>query len=133
MIFSRRVRIIGGWGGYIAALMFGVAPVLAKKTIGDAEGSLKKVVGKTGIKATNVSSYVGDVIQLLLLGVGLAFFVLMFYAGFTWFTSRGEEEKVTKARKMIIAAVIGLVIVSAAYAITIFVTKGFIGGNTSSP
>jgi hypothetical protein len=35
-----------------------------------------------------------------------------------WMISRGEDDKVKKARNIIVYAVIGLIIVAAAYAIT---------------
>ena len=40
-----------------------------------------------------------------------------------WMLARGEEDRITKARETIIAAVIGLVIVVSAYAITNLVTE----------
>jgi len=50
--------------------------------------------------------------------LGVAFFVLMIYGGYMWMFSMGNEQTTTKAKDVIIAAVIGLVIVLAAYAIT---------------
>ena len=44
-----------------------------------------------------------------LLGLmGLLFMVLVIYGGWLWMTARGAEEQVTKAKKLIINAVIGL-------------------------
>ena len=47
----------------------------------------------------------------------------MVYGGYLWMTARGNEEEVTKAKNLIKAAIIGLIIVLAAYAISIFVIK----------
>jgi hypothetical protein len=43
------------------------------------------------------------------------------YAGFKWMTAGGNEDDVATAKKMITAAVVGLVIIMSSYAITTFV------------
>ncbi len=53
--------------------------------------------------------------------MGLVFTALMIYGGWNWMTAMGEEEKVTKAKDTIVAALIGIIILIAAYAITTFV------------
>ncbi len=70
-----------------------------------------------------VEGAVGSVIQVLLSFLGIVFFFLVFYAGITWMTARGNEEKITKAKDMIEAAAIGIVLVLAAYAIASFVLR----------
>ena len=52
--------------------------------------------------------------------LGLVAVILILYGGFTWMTAGGSEEKVEKAKKIVTAAVIGLVIVILAWAIVIF-------------
>ena len=51
----------------------------------------------------------------------LIFFGLMVYAGFLWTTAQGDPAKVKKAQDMIKQAIIGMIIVFAAYAISAFV------------
>jgi len=53
--------------------------------------------------------------------LGIIFIVLIIYAGFNWMTAGGDEEKVTKAKETLTRAVIGLIIIIAAYSITYFV------------
>lgn len=69
----------------------------------------------------NVESIIGNVITTILSLVGVLFLVLMIYGGFMWMSDRGNEEKAEKAKKIIIAAVVGLIIVMASYAATYFV------------
>ena len=66
---------------------------------------------------------VGGIIKIGLNIVGLIFLALMIYGGFLWMTARGEEAKVTKSKELLEAAIIGLVIVFAAYGITYFVVN----------
>lgn len=77
-------------------------------------------VAETGIM-TSIPTAIGRIIGVALSFVGALFLLLMIYGGFTWMMARGNEAEVTKAKDLITAAVIGLVIVLAAYAITAFV------------
>ena len=64
---------------------------------------------------------VSTLIAALLSFLGVIFLILLIYGGYLWMTDRGEEKQVTKAKSIIKNALIGLVIVLAAYAITSFV------------
>jgi len=69
---------------------------------------------------TFLSSKVGTIIGLILSFIGVLFLILMIYAGITWMTSEGNEQKITQAKGLIINAIIGIIIVFAAYALTTF-------------
>jgi hypothetical protein len=43
------------------------------------------------------------------------------YAGYLWMTARGNEQRLEKAKDTLTAAIIGLIIIAAAYAISYFV------------
>ncbi len=64
---------------------------------------------------------IGNIITVTLSLVGVVFLILMIYGGFVWMNDRGNEEEVEKAKKIITAAVIGLVLVFASYAISYFI------------
>jgi len=72
------------------------------------------------IKSTP-TSIAGTVIGAILSLVGVVFFLLIFYGGLLWMIARGNDQEVEKAKNILIAATIGLVIVLAAYAITAFI------------
>lgn len=94
-----------------------------------AQNILKKAVRPTGLERRgDVKVLVGEFIKAALTLVGIIFFVLMVYAGFLWMTAHGKEEQIETARKIIIAAVIGLAIVVGAYAITNFIVKAAVKG-----
>jgi hypothetical protein len=61
------------------------------------------------------------IIQMVLGVLALVFLVLVIYAGLRWMTSGGNQETIDKAKKIITAALIGLVIIFLSYSITIFV------------
>jgi len=73
---------------------------------------------KAGYTEGDYTTIVANVINAMLGLVGAIFFILIIYGGFMWMISRGEDDKVKKARNIIVYAVIGLIIVAAAYAIT---------------
>jgi len=64
---------------------------------------------------------IGKIVGAGLAFIGVLFLILMIYGGFTWMLARGNEQEVTRAEDLIYSAVIGLVIVLAAYAITAYV------------
>lgn len=70
---------------------------------------------------SDVETITGRIINGFLGLLGIVFVVLIVYAGFTWMTAQGNEEKVVMAKKLIVQATIGLIVILAAYAITEFV------------
>ena len=93
--------------------------------IRNAQGNLGKIAGAGGFTETKVENVVGMIVSAALSLVGLIFLVLMVYAGFTWMLAQGDEAKIDKSKEIIKACIIGLVITSSAYAITVFVTARF--------
>jgi hypothetical protein len=53
--------------------------------------------------------------------LGIVFLVLVVYAGFLYLTDQGAGEKAKKAMKLLTTAVIGIIIIVAAYAISNYV------------
>jgi len=100
-----------------------------KKIIADPLTGLEKTAGKVEAFGPQISSFdnnflqnkTGQVIGIVLSFVGVLFFILMIYAGILWMTAQGNEQQVKKARDLLINAIIGLIIVLAAYAITSFI------------
>ena len=75
----------------------------------------------TGLGTENLPTMIGKIVGALLSFVGVLFLILMIYGGIMWMTARGNEQQVEKARSLIVAAIIGIIITLAAYAITMFV------------
>ena len=68
-----------------------------------------------------VGATVGRIINACLGVLGIVLIVLVLYGGFLWMTAAGNEERITKAKKIFGNAIIGLIIVIMAYAISRFV------------
>ena len=71
--------------------------------------------------SADFAGIVATIINIVLGLLGMVFIVLLIIAGFNWMTAAGNEEKVEKARTTITRAIIGLLIIIAAYSITYFV------------
>lgn len=104
----------------------------AVQTYNDAGNFFEQAVEPTGVQKVDLSTASGEIIKTALSALGLLFFVLVIYAGIRWMTARGDEEAVTKARETIFAAVIGLAIVLASYAITSFLQTRVLSGSPES-
>jgi len=96
--------------------------------------TVKKAAGYTekDTGLTSIQSIITQVIKTALTLVGIVFLVLMIYGGFLWMTDRGSEAQVKKAINLIQSAVIGLIIVVSAYAITYFVVQAIGKGQLTS-
>ena len=66
---------------------------------------------------------IGLIVNVVFGLTGVIVFVLIIYGGILWMTAGGNDEQVKKAQKIIQRAVIGLIIVVLAYAITYFIFK----------
>ena len=53
--------------------------------------------------------------------MGVIFLILAIYGGYNWMMARGNEEMVERAKKTITNAIIGLIVILAAYAISRFI------------
>jgi hypothetical protein len=91
-------------------------------------GSQGKLLPTSIAGATTVPQLIGTIISIALGLLGIVFFLLVFYAGFIWMTARGNQDSVTKAKGILEAAVIGLVIVVSSYAISRFVFQSLLHG-----
>jgi|GEM_PF-1302089 cysteine-rich repeat protein len=80
-----------------------------------------------GLGTADIKTVAGTLIQVFLGLLGLIALVIVLVAGFKWMTSGGNEEKVSEAKKMLIAGVIGLVIIMASYVITSFILDSIQG------
>lgn len=76
-----------------------------------------------GINSTNrtLPQIIGQIINIILGFLGIVLLLLVLYAGFLWMTAGGDDGQVKKARQYISNAIVGLIIVVAAFAISNFV------------
>jgi len=114
-----------------------VASASASTAKEDLRTQLNTAGGSWGGEPTNknsLSGIVATVVKAFLGLLGIIFLVLIIYAGYEWMTAAGDEEKVTKAKDTLTRAIIGLIIIILAYAITYFVFTKLPGdGGSGTP
>ncbi len=81
----------------------------------------------TGLTGFTLPGLIGSIVKGLLGFIGVVMLLIVIYGGFLWMTAGGDPSKVKKGKDMIIQAVIGLIIVLIAYAITTFVFNTLLG------
>lgn len=89
-------------------------------------GGLKGPEGGNQGASASLAGEAGRIIGTILSFLGIIFLVLMIAGGIMWMTAGGNDSKVATARNLIIAAVVGLIIVLSAYAITTFVADSLL-------
>lgn len=66
---------------------------------------------------------IGSIVNIVLGVLGIIAFLILLYGGFLWMTSKGDEKKIAKAKRILIDGAIGLAIVLASWAIAAFVLR----------
>jgi len=74
-----------------------------------------------GLGNEDPRTIVANLIKVLLGFLGIIAVIIILLGGFKWMTAGGNEEKVSEARKLIFAGIIGLIIILASWGIANFV------------
>jgi cytochrome bd-type quinol oxidase subunit 2 len=81
---------------------------------------------------SDVPTLINTIFKIVIAAAGAIFILMFLFGGIQYLTSAGNEEGSTKARKLLVDAVVGLMIVLAAYAIGSWVLGQVgLGSNTS--
>lgn len=109
-------------------------PVMAADTLNPwGSDTLKSnVQTTTGLGERDPRDIAASVIRIILGFLGIIAVIIILLGGFKWMTAGGNEDKVGEAKKLIVAGVIGLVIIIAAFAIATFVLDQLIAATTES-
>lgn len=115
-------RLFYKFGAWISTMPMLLLPAAAGAQLSEAGTHLDTVADGIGADSSNdLPTLIGNLIAVLLSVLGIIFVVLVVYAGYLYLTASGDDDKVKKAKKLMGQAIIGLVIIIAAYAIADFV------------
>ena len=116
---------------FFLGLQINIIQAVSNVPVGGFSGSLKTtgiVTGhadtngsSTGVFAKGLHTAAGTIISAILSFIGILAFALIIYGGIIWMMARGNEQEAKKAQDILKMAIIGLIIVFAAYAISSFV------------
>ncbi len=99
------------------------------------ETAFQQFAEQAGFAQADIRVVVARLIRTALSFAGVVLLGLIIYGGFLWMTSGGQAEKISKAKKVLVNAVIGMVIIMSAWAITTFVISSLVdavGGGTGT-
>lgn len=110
--------------GIAGAMQLATTQVMAQRTqnILGGSGTIEKPTGF----ADNVGSLLNAVLSFVMVVAALLVLMYLIWGGIEWITSGGDKGKTESARNKITAAVIGLIVLAAAYAIFMLVIR-FLG------
>ena len=111
--------------------VFSLAAITQAQGLKDAFDNAGTVADAGGYKIGEtdaVENMIAKIINTVLSMLGVIFLILMLYGGYLWMTAAGKEERVTKAKNLITAAIIGVILVVSAYAISYFVIEKITSG-----
>lgn len=122
---------LGTWLGTMSALGF-----MTVGWVAPASAQISTAFDLTGLGTRNPIEIALSLINWMLAILALVAVILILYGGFLWLTSRGEEEQIEKAKRVLINAGIGLLIILASWAIVLYILSVLLDatgtGNTNA-
>lgn len=110
----------------VVFLLIAFLPLLALAQGADNDFGLSQIQD-SGLGTASLVVIIANIIRVILGVIGVVLLVLILYAGFLWMTSSGDDEKIAKAKKIILRAVIGLIIMLSAFTIASFIIRSITG------
>ncbi|MFA6918948.1 MAG: Ig-like domain-containing protein [Patescibacteria group bacterium] len=105
-----------------------ISPTFAQSS----NDNLNTFATASGLPQVDLVTFIGRLVQIFLSIIGIVLVLLIMYGGFIWMTSEGDPGKVDKAKRIIINAIIGLIIIMASFAIATFVMSWLSGSGNGN-
>lgn len=106
----------------IFTFLFVLSPAFLSRGVGAEDGGLEVTRSAAGLPAeTSIAKIIGQIIYALLGFLGVVFVILLIYGGFLRMTAQGDSGKIKTSTGIITSAVIGVIIILAAYTLTAFI------------
>lgn len=110
MLLSR----VSGFMTGLTAFLLGTAPAMAAL-----QGVTDPTAGGTGF--SNLSTSINTIFNFVIVLAAIIFVIFFLVGGIQYLTAAGNEEATGKAKRLLVDAIIGLVIVLAAWAVGNFI------------
>jgi len=113
---------------FIALLGLVLLPQLASAA--SIEPGLNTIAPYIGLGTRDIRVTIATIINVAMGLLGIVAVLIILLGGFKWMTAMGNEDNIKKAKSLIIAGVIGLIIILLAYAIAQFVVGSILNATT---
>ena len=101
--------------------VLGALPIAAVNPVwNEAQNQMRDLAPIFG-GAVDVRIIIANILKYFLTFVGIIFLVYIVYAGFSWMTAGGNDDKIKRAKETLTAGVIGITVIIMAFAIARFV------------
>lgn len=131
---TKKQLVNGLVGAAMAATIVLPMAAFAQQQNVTAEEILPLAVGTTiGTGTADIRLTIANIIRTAMSLLGIIAVLIILYGGFKWMTAAGNEDNVTKAKQIITAGIIGLIIILTAYAIASFVISSLITATSTAP
>jgi len=109
-------------------LFFGLfSYVSAQGNLDPFGGTKVNLENQLGLGNEDPRIVIANIIRIALGFLGIIAVGLVLYAGFLWMTAAGAADKIERAKKILIGAVIGLIIILASFGIATFILNSMMG------
>lgn len=112
-----------------------LAGVFSHASIGSAQTAftIEDIGSSIGLGTSDLKQVVINIINWVLGIMALVAVAMIIYGGVLWLTSHGNANKIDKAKRVIVSAVIGLIIILISWAIVSYVVKTFVNVTNTEP
>jgi integral membrane sensor domain MASE1 len=104
----------------IVVMLFAFSCSAAKTPVEGLNTVVEKGYGKNVIVGNSQAQYllyqtIGDVINVFLSALGVLMLGIIVYSGYLWMMAGGNEERITQAKRWILNATIGIIIIAISF------------------
>lgn len=121
----RRLLVIMKTNKILALLAAIAIIVLPAVALAQVTSDISGFSEQTGLLKTDLRTLIVRIVQFILGFLGLIAVLIVMYGGWLWMSAAGNEERITKAKRVLINGLIGLGIILAAFIIVSFILNKF--------
>jgi len=126
-------NILLKFGAWSATLPILLLPAATYAQLSESVTKLDQVKTGLGDDATmSLPELIGNIIRVALGVIGIFLVIQVIYSGYLYMTDKGDAKNVDTAKKRLGTAVIGIIIIVAAYAISEFVLAQIIAATSGT-
>lgn len=116
----------------IFAVFFAVLFLLTSSALAQTDFGTS-YAANVGLSTTDIRVSIVSVVRTILGILGILALLLVLYGGFVWMTAAGRADRIELAKKILLNAVIGLIIIIFAFAIVQYIFSVLTGGSSGGP
>lgn len=129
MNLSRTIKIIFICLTLFFCFSFALPENVIAQEIPEINQQLDEFGQKTPVSTVELPIFVGRIIRWVLSIIGVILIAIIIYGGLTYATAAGSEEKTGTAKKILVYAIIGVIIIALAYVLTDFIINALFAQN----